>query len=214
MTGTRVTLRLGMWSAWILAGFYLTYIAALFLGGVVHGVPTDPYLAVAEMLIILAAPLQVALVAVVYQCAPPHARTAALVALGWAIVMAGLTMTVHFVELTVARASGVSAMPGFSRLFGWEWPSLLYAVELMAWHMFLGLSLLFMAPGFAGRGAVTIVRVGLRAAGTLCIAGLAGPLLGHLDWRMIGVFGYGVVFPIVCIAMGVVFRSAARATDG
>jgi hypothetical protein len=210
MTGARETLRLGMWSAWTLAGFYLAYIAALLAGGVAQGVPTDPYLALAEGLIILAAPLQVVLAAVVYQCAPQHARAATLVGLGWMMVMAGLTMTVHFVELTVARAVNTTAIPGFERLFGWEWPSLLYAIELMAWHMFLGLSLLFMAQAFPGRGTEVMVRVGLRTAGALCIAGLAGPLLGNLDWRMIGVFGYGAMFPAVCILMGTVFRSAAR----
>jgi hypothetical protein len=106
----------------------------------------------------------------------------------------------------VARRIDLAATPELARLFGWEWPSLLYAIELVAWHLFLGLSLLFAASAFRGRGAQAAARIGLRVNGSLCIIGLVGPALGNLNWRMIGVFGYGVVFPIVCVVIGLVFK--------
>lgn len=52
------------------------------------------------------------------------------------------------------------------------------AVELLAWHLFLGLALLFAAFGFQGRGKEAIVRFGLVICGVLCLVRLLGPALG------------------------------------
>jgi len=192
----------------MIAALYVVYIGDLFAGGVAVGVPREPYLAIAEILSGVGALVQVGFVALIYECAPPREKTLSLIALGWMALMAGLMVTVHFVQLTVARRLNLAAAPELARLFGWEWPSLLYAVELVAWHLFFGLSLLFAASAFRGRGA-QVARIGLRVSGSLCIAGLVGPALGNLNWRMIGVFGYGVAFPAVCVAIGFVFERAA-----
>jgi hypothetical protein len=208
MTGPRPVLLLGMWSAWALAALYGVYIATLFAGGVAVGVPAEPYLAAAEVLTAVSGLLQVALIAAIHQCAPAEARISSLMALVWMSVMAGLTMTVHVVQLTAGRQIDLAAMPDFRYVFGWEWPSLLYAMELAAWHLFFGLSLLFAAPAFRGGGLDAAVRVGLIVAGALCLVGLVGPAVGDLNWRMIGVVGYGLVFPVACVPLGLSFRRA------
>jgi hypothetical protein len=195
-----------LWSAWSAAGLYVLYGAVLFAGGVARGVPREPYLAMAEILTMLGAVLQLTLIATIHECAPRRAKVHTLMAVAWMAVMAGATITVHFVNLTVGRRIDMTDGPGFARLFGWEWPSLLYGVELAAWHIFFGLSLLFAAPAFRGRGKDAVVRGGLRATGALCLLGLVGPAVGNLQWRMIGVFGYGVVFPAVCVVIGLVFE--------
>ncbi len=211
MSGPRATVLLGVWLAWGLAALYVVYIATLFAGGVAAGVPVEPYLAAAEILTMLSGVLQVALIAVICQCAGGEARFCALMALVWMSVMAALTVTVHFVQLTVGRQIDPAAMPDYRFIFGWTWPSFLYAVELVAWHLFFGLALLFAAPAFKGSGPAVAARAGLSAAGALCLVGLIGPAVGNLNWRMIGVAGYGLVFPLSCIAIGLVFSRAAAA---
>src|ERR1700710_2436572 len=103
IAGTRRVLLLGMWTAWTITVLYVVYIAVLFAGGVAVGVPREPYLAIAEILTSVGALIQVGLVAFIYDCAPPRAKTLSLAALGWMSLMAGLTVTVHFVQLTVTR---------------------------------------------------------------------------------------------------------------
>jgi hypothetical protein len=49
-----------------------------------------------------------------------------------------------------------------------------YALELLAWDLFSGLSLLFAAPVFRGGKLEDAVRTGLYVGGTLCIAGILG----------------------------------------
>lgn len=209
IAGSRPVLMVGMWSAWLFFALSVAYVAATVAAGAARGVPEDPFWAIAEIITIVGAVILVILMAVIHDCAPPGGKLLSLTALGWTLVWAALTVTVHFVQLTVARRIDVQASPGFARLFGFEWPSLLYAVELLAWHLFLGLSLVLAAFAFAGRGTEAAVRVGLTTSGLLCIAGLIGPTVGDLNWRFIGVLGYGVVFPIVCFMIGLLFKNAA-----
>lgn len=54
-----------------------------------------------------------------------------------------------------------------------------------------------------------MVRAGLITTGMLCLAGLAGPAVGNLNWRLTGVFGYTVVFPVGCIGIARLFKNAA-----
>lgn len=212
LTGSRSTLRRGMWVAWAIVVLYVAYIGTLFSGGVLHGVPKDPSLAIAEVLTIVGAILQVHFVAIVHECAPRRHRTMTLVALGWMLVLAGLTLGVHFVLLTVGRQVDPTTFPGWARLFGWEWPSLLFAVELAAWHVAFGISIFCAASGFQGNGREKVVRHGFRLVGVLCLLGVTGPAVGNLLWRTIGMFGYGVLFPIACAVAALAFKHAP-ATD-
>jgi hypothetical protein len=210
MAAPRPVLRFGMWMAWSVSALYVVYIATLFAGGVASGVPREPYLSVAEVLTTVGAVLQVALFAAIHECTRPGRRIFSLTALGWMFAMATLTMAAHVAQLTVARRIDLTAIPDMSYVYGWEWPSLLYAIELTAWHLLFGLSLLFAAPVFAGRGRPATVGLGLYLAGALCLIGLIGPAVGNLGWRFIGVVGYGVVFPAVCVVLALVFRDAAQ----
>jgi hypothetical protein len=209
ITGRRRNLLLGMWSAWLYFALSVAYAAAAVASGVVTGSPRDPYWAIAEVITVVGSVILVILVAAMHDRTPAPARMFCLVALGWMMIAAALTITVHLVELTVARRIEVQDGPGFPHLFAFEWPSLLLAVELLAWHLFFGLALLFAASGFHGPGAEAVVRTGLRVSGALCLAGLLGPALGDFIWRLPGVLGYGVVFPLLCLVIGYVFRRAA-----
>ncbi|MDT7700292.1 MAG: hypothetical protein QOJ30_2617 [Pseudonocardiales bacterium] len=202
----------GRWSARVVVAISVAYATAMVAGfvslGNVRDPLPDPYFAVAEVLILLMAPVMVVLMAVICVNAPVRVRLFGLMAFGWMLVAACLTMTVHVVELTVARRVDPSAIPGFPRLFDFAWPSMLYAVDVVAWDLLLGLSLLCAAVVFAGR-RYRAVRVGLLVSGVLCLVGLIGPATGVLAWRAIGIFGYIVVFPLTCVALSRVFASAS-----
>jgi hypothetical protein len=210
LTGTRNDRLIGVWSARVIFAIGVAYAVVIIAGfvslGNLHDPLQDPYLGIAELLIIFMAPVMVLLMVAIHACAPPRARVFSLTALGWMLVVAALTITVHFVELTVVRRIEPSAVPGFPRLFGFEWPSMLYGVDIAAWDFFLGLSLLFAVPVF--RRHYAAARRGLLLAGSLCLAGLVGPAINVIAWREIGIFGYAVVFPLTCLALSRAFASA------
>ncbi len=137
--------RLGVWSASALCVIGVAYVVTLAVGFASAGFAkpiVDPVLAVMEILTLLSAPILVVLMAAVHAYAAPQYKVHSLVAFAFMVLMAGLTSSVHFVELTAVRQSATASL---------TWPSTAYALELLAWDLFLGLSLLFAAPVFTAR---------------------------------------------------------------
>jgi hypothetical protein len=208
--GDKHILKIGMWSAWIIVPMWVLYAAVLFAGGVVKGLPREPYFALAEILTIISALVLVILMSAIHLCTARPFRIFSLLGLGWMFITAGITVTVHFAELTVGRQLDASTRNTFAPIFDFKWPALLWGIELGAWHLGFGLSVLFAAFAFQGNGREKAARIGLITTGLLCLFGLIGPVVGDLTWRLIGVFGYGVVFPIVGVLIARVFRHAPQ----
>ena len=209
--GTKTDRWIGMWSARVLCAFGVAYAVTMVAGFAVMGNLSkpleDPYLALMEVLILVMAPVLVLLAVVIHACAPDGTKTYSMTALGWMLLLAGFTMTVHLVQLTVVRRINPGAIHGFQYLFNWHWPSVLYGVDIVAWDIFFGLALLFAAPVFHAAGQMA-VRNGLLIAGAMCLAGVIGPAVNHIALRQIGIIGYAIVWPIVCVPLSKAFRHA------
>lgn len=157
----------------------------------------DPTLAVMEAITLVSALLVVILMAAVFGLASPERKVFGVLALAFGAVMTGLTSGVHFVALTAGRQTDFTTL---------EWPSTLYAVELLAWDVFFGLALIFAAPVFAGSGRCARARWALVATGVLCLLGGIGPIVGNMAVQRIGILGYGVALPITCVFLSLVFH--------
>ena len=193
--------RLGSWSAFTVFLIGVAYLVTLTIGFTVYGLNepiVDPVLAVMEVLTLMSAPFIVVMMAAIHDYASIDRKIYGLVALAFAILFVGMTSAVHFVELTALRQRGSG---------GIVWPSPEYAVELLAWNLFLGLALLFAAPVFDSVGAESGVRRGLLISGVLCVAGIIGPAIGNMRLQLVGVLGYGVVLPVVSFMLARLFRS-------
>jgi hypothetical protein len=193
--------RLGSWSALAIFLLGVSYFVTLTIAVSVHGFTApiaDPILAVMEVLTLISAPLMVIVISAIHAYASADRKMYGLIALAFISVFVAMTSAVHFVELTAVRQRGSSGM---------IWPSPAYAVELLAWNLFLGLALLFAAPVFAGSGPERGVRRGLLISGALCVAGIVGPAVGNMRLQLVGVFGYAVVLPVVCLMLARLFRS-------
>ncbi|MBK7888639.1 MAG: hypothetical protein IPJ86_15560 [Bacteroidetes bacterium] len=157
----------------------------------------DPTLAVMEAITLVSAPLIVILLAAVSGLASPERKVFGVLALTFGAIMAGLTSAVHFVTLTAGRQMNFTTL---------DWPSTLYSVELLAWDVFLGLALVFAAPAVTGRGHSARARWALFATGVLCLLGAIGPMVGNMAIQRVGILGYGIVLPISCIFLALVFH--------
>jgi len=191
--------RLGFWAALILFLGGLAYAAAVAVGMVWYGLHRpigDPVLAVMEILTLLLAPLTIVMMVAIHTDALPEHKTNTLIAVAFAVLLTGVTTTVHFVELTALRQLGSASL---------AWPSPLYAAELLAWDVFLGLSLLFAAPAFKGDRLRNTVRRTMIFSGSMCVLGVLGPFTGDLRYQFIAVVGYGIVFPAVCLFLALLF---------
>ncbi len=157
----------------------------------------DPILALMEVITLIAAFLIVILMVAIYCYAIEDRKPLALIALSFGVLMAGLTSCVHFVALSSGRQTDFTVL---------QWPSVYYAVELLAWDIFLGLSLLFSAQVFIGAGLYSAARWSLTITGALCLIGAIGPIIGDMDIQRTGIIGYGILLPISCLILTFVFR--------
>jgi len=201
---------LGKWSALATFVLELLYVPVLVVGFIAQGNFSDPlgdpYLAILEILILMMAPAMVSMMAAVHAVAAPEDKVFSLTAFAFMVLAAALTASVHFVLLTVDRQVDPDVLPGYDVLFAWEWPSVFYALDIVAWDLFLGLALLFSVPVFRGRERLERnLRRFLAIGGTMCLVGLVGPAVGNIDLRLIGEFGYWFVFPAVALMVGLYF---------
>lgn len=195
------TYRLGQWSSFGVFLIGIAYIIALTIGFTTYGLSApilDPLLAIMEVLTLISAPLLLVMSAALYGRAPDDCKTIGAIAFAFMTLMTGITSAVHFVELTAVRQLGTARL---------VWPSPAYALELLAWDGLLGLALIFAAFTLNKKGQEYRVRCTLLVCGILCLFGIVGPVVGNMRLQIIGIFGYGVILPFVCLLLSRLFRS-------
>ncbi len=198
--------RLGAWSASALAVIGTAYVVVVALGMRASGFSqpiAGPILTIMEVLTLVSAPLLVLLMVAVHDAAAPGDKAYGLAALAFVVVMAGLTSAVHFVGLTALRQSGAGTI---------VWPSPQYAVELLAWDVFLGLSLLFAALTFRGGGLRRAISISMLITGSLCLVGTLGPATGEMRLQFIALVGYGIGLPVTSYLLARYFWRTAGDT--
>ncbi|GAB2627522.1 hypothetical protein GCM10009696_36280 [Kocuria himachalensis] len=174
----------------------------------------DPYFPVLEVLILLAAPVMVALMVAVHAWAAPEVKIFSLMALAFMVSMAGLTSSVHFVILTLSRHPVVTGQPWLPLVLEFRWPSLVYALEILAWDVLFALAVLCAAPVFRGSRLAISIRVLLILSGVLALVGLSGVVTGDMQLRGIGIIGYAAVFPAATALLGLFFHRASTGAAG
>lgn len=170
----------------------------------------DPFFTMMELLIILIAPVMVVSMIAVHAYGLPEVKVYSLTALVFMILMAAITSGVHFVVLTVSRQIEAAGLPWASLFFSFNWPSVAYTLDILAWDWFFALSMLFAAPVFKAGRLERAVRMLMIISGVLSLAGLIGVPLADMQVRNIGIIGYAVVSPFIFLLLGLVFGRAHR----
>lgn len=189
----RVVRQLGIVSGFAVAGLGLAYLLVTGIG--LATLPArdapigQPWFGAMEILILLLVPFLLGLAAAVRGTGlAPRFTRAALPIMAAALA---LTSVVHLSILLL----------GVEDAFAW--PSLPYALDILAWDGLFAIAVLLMAPAFRGEPAI---RRLLLASGGLALFGLLGPITGVMALRMIGVLGYAVLFPIAAALIARWFR--------
>jgi len=158
-----------------------------------------------EVLIILMMPAMVALMVAVHAWAPMQAKALSLTAVVFMGLLAGVTCIVHFCILTLSRQPEFVEQSWLPLVLSFTWPSVVYALDILAWDVFFALSMLFAAPVFGGSRLAKWIRVLMIASGVLSLAGLSGVAAGDMQLRNIGIVGYVGVFLVVAALLAILF---------
>ena len=149
-----------------MASLTTAYTATLAVGLALLASPDQPITGLLfttlEILILLLVPAMVVLMAAVHAWAPTEKKLWSHIALVFMSLAAGVTGSVHFVILTLGSRAEFAGLP---LLLSFRWPSLVYALDILAWDIFFALAMLCAAPVFGGSRLTRSVLLAMIASG-------------------------------------------------
>ena len=207
----------GFWSGIVLVVLgllYLALVAGMILGG--SGFPpVEPYQTLANILILITAVWMVWFWVILNQAAPPEKKVFSQASLALIVIFAALTSINRYVGLTVVRQSLASGdTDGLQWFLPYGWPSVMLALEFLAWGLFFGLACLCLAPVFT-KGKLERARFWiLIATGCLSLAAALGQLIGangltFSPFTLAGTLGWGPGLTAATILMVIWFKKGA-----
>ncbi|HTY94034.1 MAG TPA: hypothetical protein VMC02_09110 [Steroidobacteraceae bacterium] len=205
-----VSPRLGVVAGYALAVLCLLY-AIVLAGGLYTLASPDqpiqqPWFACMELLILAIAPLAVAFMVALHAWAPEQRRPISHLGIVFMSMCSVVTCGVHFVILTLGREPAFSALPWAPLVFSFRWPSLVYALDILAWDFLFPLAAMCAALTVSGREPTRVARSLFLASAAISLLGLIGVPLGNMSVRNIGILGYVVLFPVAGVLMAARFR--------
>lgn len=174
----------------------------------------DPYVSIMEILIVPLTLLYVISMVAVHAYATTETKPYGLIALCLMVLVSGISSSVHIVALTVGSQIGAASTWG-SLIVSWKWPSVVYALDILAWDWFFAISILSASLVFRRKQRLEkSIRKILVVSGVLSLAGLIGIPTGNMQIRNVGIIGYAVVSPAAFLLIGILFsRTRAISAD-
>ena len=151
----------------------------------------EPFFTIMELLIIAMMPAFVLLTVSVLESCQPQRKQHAVAALIFVTILATITTSVHTSILLLSREP---AFVDMTHVFAFEWPSVVYVLDVLAWDFFFGFFAIFLGLAFEPKGLEGWIRILLLLSGILAFAGLFGAATANMDIRNIGIVGYVGVF--------------------
>ena len=205
--------RLGLVAAATTAILVVAYAVTLTVGLLSLASPNDPVgppaFSILEILILVLMPAMVALMVAVHAWAPQRLKVLSLTALVFVSLLAVVTCSLHFVILTVSHQPAFAGQAWRPLVFEFRWPSVAYALDILAWDVFFPLAMLFAAPVFGGSRLGGWIRWTMVASALFALGGLAGVATNDMQVRNVGIVGYVGVFLVVDVLLGVLFHRAS-----
>lgn len=191
---------IGNVTSWSVSSIITIYLVTLILGFISLKSPDapigNPYFTILELLIIILGPLMVFSLIIVHKSTPEKSKIYSLTALIFMSIMACITCCLHFVILTLSQQESFHNQDWSTLVFSFHWPSIPYALDILAWDFFYALSMFFLSATFNKKGLEKLIKILSIISGVLCSIGLLGIPMNNMQVRNIGIIGY-TIFPIV-----------------
>jgi hypothetical protein len=202
---------MGMWGGGVLAVFGVIYMGLVTASMISAGgfLPGEPYQTFIHILVMVMAAWMVFLWAVLHRSAPAEKKAFSLTSFGMVAALAALTTINRYVALTVVRrSSGPQSAPGLQWFLPYSWPSVMLAIEILAWGFFLGLACLSLAPVFRRGHFARWVFWTLLATGLLSLCAAVAQIVDSAALSIAGLVGWGPGLTSVAVLMALWFRHA------
>lgn len=208
-----LNIRIGMVAGVAVAFLSIVYAIALGIGLLTLPSPDqpiqNPWFTVMEVLILLIAPAMVVFTVGLHSWALADRKSLSLLSVIFMSMCALVTSCVQFAVLTLSREPTFKGDTWSTLVFAFQWPSVVYAMDILAWDIFFPLAALCAAGAVHGVGLAGLARNLLFGSAALAVVGLAGIPMANMNIRNIGIIGYVVLFPIATVMLAVVFKREA-----
>lgn len=210
--------RTGYWSGIILGTLGLAYLG-LIVTMIKSGSgfpPIEPFQTLFHILIILTAAWMVFFWSILHQVAPAERKHFSQTSLAMIVIFATLTSIYRYVGLTVVRQSLASSNTnGLQWFLPYSWPSVMLALEFLAWGFFFGLACLYLAPVFVTGKLEHTIFWTLITTGLLSLLALLGQIIGSNTmnfnpFTFAGVIGWGPGLTTSAFLISVWFRKESK----
>lgn len=171
----------------------------------------DPWFTLMEVLILGIAPSAVVLAVGLHAALPQAGKPCAVLAVVFMSMCAVATSAVHFSILTLARTEPFASAVWAPLVFEFRWPSVAYALDVLAWDVFFAGGCMFTAMALRYVAGATLVRALMAAAAALSFIGVFGVFLANMAVRNIGIVGYVIVYPVAAALLSRSLRPRGRA---
>ncbi len=189
----------GFWTGLVLVFLglaYLVLVAATMLSGSGYP-PVEPFQTMFHVLILIIASCLVVFWTLVHGAVPPGSQLFSRASLALIIIFAALTSINRYVGLTVVKQSlAFGSTDGLHWFLPYGWPSVMLALELLAWGLFFGLACLCLAPAFSGSRLERAIGWLLVAVGAMSLLSALEPVMGYSSlsfspFTLAGVMAWG-----------------------
>lgn len=220
-------IKLGFWSAMLAATTFLVFticFVAVFLvnppfswTGLADYVDyvrqsNQTFKVIAQLSMLLFAPLYVVLVNSIHELAPADKRVLSRLALIFGVLFAALVALFYFVQVTAVRWNvDRGTLQGIEQFIQSKPDSALAAVNMLGWTLFFGLSSLFVAPVFEGSRLARTIRILFILNGIFCLLAGIGYVLDLVALVFVTInIGMGGAVTAATILLAVFFRRLGR----
>jgi hypothetical protein len=193
---------------------YLALITLMMLSG--SGFPPiEPYLTMVNVLIIITAIWMVFFWVIINQAVPEERKVFSQASFALIVIFAALTCINRYVALTVVRQSlSAGNTDGLQWFLPYGWPSIMLAIEFLAWGFFFGLACLCLAPVFMQGRLERAIFWTLIATGILSLMAVLGQVIGRntlsfSPFTFAGVLGWGPGLTVTSGLITIWFRKRA-----
>lgn len=185
--------KLGYWVSFIqiiLAIIYLAAVATMFITGAIP--PTEPYISIISVVSLTSAPLFVFLWVILHHTASPETNIFTQTSLALIVIFATLTSINRYISLTVVpQSQAMGVTDGLNWFMPYGWPSIMAAMEVLAWGLFLGLAFLSLAPVFRKGKVELAIFWTLILSGIFALVAVLGQVMNSVILNIFGIIAWG-----------------------
>lgn len=192
--------RLGLWASGIVTGAGIVYsvglLAVAFANDMRLTRPSEDVQFWVGLTTLGLSQFILAIVVCIHRSVPEGDRVLSQLAVGFTTLFTGVVSINRFVQLTVVRQATLSGRTeGLARFLPYSSTSVMFALEILGWGVFLSLATLVLTPVFKGGKLESDIRSAAAAYAILSLTGAVGYAVGSKVF-LAGFLAWGFVFYI------------------